>query len=247
MVFHPYRALQGLIDLWASFSGAAALSSQDALTLSTKGNTKLRDWLKTSLPLIYHPAELALAALKTSVKSLNKDNDKGCEMQSDKPAPKVPSEASERDQPHKAKTAKLSLDSFFSLAFQDDQQEIERLAKTCKLIESALSLSSKQRLKGEQLKMEATRINNKLTTCANPEKERSHPHHQLIQNAKRVETDRIKHLKATKIADEERQKQCEVLGLDMPLLRERTGEVAFGLVHGNQDAPEFLLATRPPL
>jgi len=42
----------------------------------------------------------------------------------------------------------------------------------------------------------------------------------------------------------------------MPLLRERTGEVAFGvrskevafgLLHGNQDAPEFLLATRPPL
>lgn len=179
----------------------------------------MRDWLKTSLPLIYHPAEVALAALKSSVKSINKEKEKA--NQSDATTP----------------PAKHSLDSFLNLAFQGNQQEMVRLAKTCKEIESAVSLSSKDRLKGEQLKTEATRINNKLTLCGNPEKERSHPHYELIQNAKRVETDRIKQHKATKIAEEERQKQAELLGLSS------TSSNATG----QEDAASFQLSTRPAL
>ena len=131
------------------------LADQDEATLLDKGEHRLREFLKSDLALIYHPAELAIKALQASVKSQDKEGASSSSL-------------------------KQKLDDFLNDVFGSQQAELGRLAKVCKEIESDGKAFSKQLLKGEKLEAEATRIMAKLKDCCNPATERRHPWHVQI-------------------------------------------------------------------
>ena len=190
MVFHPYRALRGLVESWAAGAGQEVLSSDSLLT---RGEAKLCEWLQTDLALMYHPAELALTAIKSSVKAIDKET------------ALAKADAT-------GKELKEALDSFLSTTFRTELEDLMRVAKVMKAIDSTVSSLSKQQLKGQELEAEVTRLLVKLGECSNPDTERSHPWHEQMQSAKRLERDLVKQEKIRKQADEQRQRQSELLG-----------------------------------
>ena len=54
MVFHPYRAVRGLLESWGELAGTASLESQESQRLLEKANAKIRGWLKTDIPVHTH-------------------------------------------------------------------------------------------------------------------------------------------------------------------------------------------------
>ncbi|EKX48581.1 hypothetical protein GUITHDRAFT_162398 [Guillardia theta CCMP2712] len=110
--------------------------------------------------------------------------------------------------------AKAKMEAAFDMFLKDAiGSSAESVGRVYEAIEGNLA-AHKQRLKGEQLKTEATRINAKLQGCSNPEKERSHPQFALLEEIKRKEREAAKEAKNLRIAQEQREQEMRLLGID---------------------------------
>jgi len=92
--------------------------------------------------------------------------------------------------------------------------EQDRVALQATLQDIAASLNhSKPQLKGNELKVEAQKMDAKLQLCRNPEKDRNHPRCQQLEEERKKEKQRKREDKNRKRAEAQREREREVLGL----------------------------------